>query len=395
MDTVKIPKILLPASADMTKWAVNACDQYTSDPDYWQAVERIVNGNPSSLRLIYPEIYLNDKPEERIARINQTMRDYLSGGIFKEITGGFILVERTTQSGTRTGIVLSIDLEDYSYEKGVKTLIRSTESTILERIPPRVKIRENAPIELPHAMLLYDDCENRVIDAVERGEVLYDFELMLGGGRVKGTFIKNAGKIIDALYSLADDCKRKYGENLLFAVGDGNHSLATAKTCLDKLKRGLSESERKTHPARFALVEAVNVYDSALTFEPIHRYVKTAHAEEFADGLRTKGGQTAYIVVNGVKKRIPFDGDIQQGIRLADKYISGFIAEYGGETDYIHGESDLIELTKNGGAGLLLPPINKNDLFGLIISGGNLPRKTFSMGEGYEKRYYIECKAIK
>ena len=199
MNTIKIPEILLPKDADLHKWAVNACDQYTSDYNYWREVERLTEGVPSAYNLIFPEIYLNDKPEERIARINENMRDYLSGGIFKEITDGFILVERTTQSGTRTGIVLSVDLEDYSFEKGAKTLIRSTEGTIPERIPPRVKIRENAVLELPHATLLYDDSENRVLNAVERGEVLYDFELMQGGGRVKGTYIKNAKAVIGAL----------------------------------------------------------------------------------------------------------------------------------------------------------------------------------------------------
>ncbi len=396
MNTIKIPEILLPKDADLHKWAVNACDQYTSDYNYWREVERLTEGVPSAYNLIFPEIYLNDKPEERIARINENMRDYLSGGIFKKIMDGFILVERTTQSGTRTGIVLSVDLEDYSFEKGAKTLIRSTEGTIPERIPPRVKIRENAVLELPHATLLYDDSENRVLNAVERGEFLYDFELMQGGGRVKGTYIKNAKAVIRALYSLADDCRSKYdGEELLFAVGDGNHSLAAAKTCWNRLKEKLSESERVNHPARYALVEVINIFDPALNFEPIHRYIKTERVKEFADGFMTNGGRTAYIVVDGCKKPIAFDDEVPQGIKLADKYAYGFIEQYGGEIDYIHGENDLTELTKKGGVGLLLPSIKKDDFFGLIIKGGNLPRKTFSIGEGYEKRYYIECKAIK
>ena len=182
MNTVKIPEILLPANADMHKWAVNACDQYTSDYAYWREVENLTLGSPSAFNLIFPEIYLKDQPEKRISRINETMRAYLSGGVFKRVCGGFILVERTTPSGTRTGIVLSVDLEDYSYEAGAKTLIRSTEATILERIPPRVEIRKNAPVELPHAMLLYDDPQNTVLKAVSRGEVLYDFRLMQNGG---------------------------------------------------------------------------------------------------------------------------------------------------------------------------------------------------------------------
>ncbi len=390
MNTVKIPEILLPANADMHKWAVNACDQYTSDYAYWREVENLTLGSPSAFNLIFPEIYLKDQPEKRISRINETMRAYLSGGVFKRICGGFILVERTTQSGTRTGIVLSVDLEDYSYEAGAKTLIRSTEATILERIPPRVEIRKNAPVELPHAMLLYDDPQNTVLNAVNRGEVLYDFRLMQNGGRVKGTFITNAEEVTSALYALLDGRREK----LLFAVGDGNHSLATAKTCWENLKSSLSEKERENHPARYALVEVVNVYDPALNFQPIHRFVKTDKADLFFSGLKTSGKEFAYIVNGGIKTKIPFSEDIPQGIRLLDSFISGFIAKHGGEVDYIHGESDLVNLT-DGGVGIILPSISKKDFFNLIISGGNLPRKTFSMGEGYEKRYYIEAKAIK
>ena len=390
MNTVKIPEILLPANADMHKWAVNACDQYTSDYAYWREVENLTLGSPSAFNLIFPEIYLKDQPEKRISRINETMRAYLSGGVFKRICGGFILVERTTQSGTRTGIVLSVDLEDYSYEAGAKTLIRSTEATILERIPPRVEIRKNAPVELPHAMLLYDDPQNTVLNAVNRGEVLYDFRLMQNGGRVKGTFITNAEEVTSALYALLDGRREK----LLFAVGDGNHSLATAKTCWENLKSSLSEKERENHPARYALVEVVNVYDPALNFQPIHRFVKTDKADLFFSGLKTSGKEFAYIVNGGIKTKIPFSEDIPQGIRLLDSFISGFIAKHGSEVDYIHGESDLVNLT-DGGVGIILPSISKKDFFNLIISGGNLPRKTFSMGEGYEKRYYIEAKAIK
>lgn len=390
MNTVKIPEILLPANADMHKWAVNACDQYTSDYAYWREVENLTLGSPSAFNLIFPEIYLKDQPEKRISRINETMRAYLSGGVFKRVCGGFILVERTTPSGTRTGIVLSVDLEDYSYEAGAKTLIRSTEATILERIPPRVEIRKNAPVELPHAMLLYDDPQNTVLKAVSRGEVLYDFRLMQNGGRVKGTFITNAEEVTSALYALLDGRREK----LLFAVGDGNHSLATAKTCWENLKSSLSEKERENHPARYALVEVVNVYDPALNFQPIHRFVKTDKADLFFSGLKTSGKEFAYIVNGGIKTKIPFSEDIPQGICLLDSFISGFIAKHGGEVDYIHGESDLVNLT-DGGVGIILPSISKKDFFNLIISGGNLPRKTFSMGEGYEKRYYIEAKAIK
>lgn len=398
MNTIKIPEILLPANVNMTAWAVNACDQFTSDEKYWKSVREQVGLKPSTYNLIYPEIYLNDHPESRIKAINSAMQQYVDGGIFREITGGFILVERTTESGTRTGLVLAVDLEDYSFEKGSKALIRSTEATILERIPPRVKIRENAVIELPHVMLLYDDRQNVVLNAVKRGDELYDFELMMNGGRVKGTYVPNAEEVIQAFDSLLDDevCTEKYGvnEKLLFAVGDGNHSLATAKTCWENLKQTLTPEQRQNHPARFALVEAVNIYDPALKFEPIHRLVKTDKAEEFADSLGFTGDGRAEVVVNGVRREIAFPSDVPEGIRLLDAAIAKFIATYGGEADYIHGEEELISLSSCG-VGVLLPPISKDDFFRLIISGGNLPRKTFSMGEGNEKRYYIEAKKIK
>ena len=389
MDTIKVPEILLPENCDMRLWAVNACDQFTSDLNYWQRVENLVGDNPSTLNLIYPEIYLKDDTEARIERINSTMQAYLDGGIFKTISGGFILVERTTAlSGTRTGIVLAIDLEDYSFENGAKTPVRSTEATIIERIPPRVQIRKNAPIELPHIMLLYNDSGNKVLNTVRRGEVLYDFELNMYGGDVKGTFIDNPEEVTKAFYSVAED-------GFLFAVGDGNHSLATAKTCWEQLKPTLTEQQQKDHPARFALCEAVNIYDPALSFEPIHRFVKCADPAKFAQGLNLQGAGSARLVIGGAETQITFPADIPSGIRQLDDYISRYIAENGGEVDYIHGESELKTLTANGGAGVLLPTILKSDFFSLINKGGNLPRKTFSMGEGNEKRYYVEAKKIR
>ncbi len=391
MNTIVIPKILLPAAAEMETWAVNACDQFTSDGKYWEEVEKITEGKLSAFNLILPEIYLKDNVEKRISAANAAMEKYLREGVFKEIDGGFVSVERTTGSGTRTGIVLAIDLEDYSFEKGAKTPVRSTEATILERIPPRVEIRKNAPIELPHIMLLYDDPSFSVLGSVERGEVLYNFDLMQNGGHVKGEYIKNAPQVIEAFYSLVSGAEDKF----LFAVGDGNHSLATAKTCWDNIKPTLTAEQRLTHPARYALAEAVNIYDPALKFQPIHRLVKTADPAKFAAGLNLKGGGCAKISVNGAISQIPFHKNIPQGIRLLDDYIAKYIAEEGGEVDYIHGESELISFTKAGAAGVMVPPIQKSDFFSLISKGGNLPKKTFSMGEGNEKRYYIEAKLIK
>lgn len=393
MSTVTVPKILLPKNADMTAWAVNACDQYTSDNKYWEDLKQFVGDKPSALKLIYPEIYLKDDTQNRINAINANMSKYLNSGVFYEVTGKFILVERTTQSGTRTGIVLAIDLEDYSFEKGSKALIRSTEATILERIPPRVEIRKNAVIELPHVMLLFDDKQNVVLGNIKRGKVLYDFELNMGGGRIKGTEILNTEEVIVSFESLAKGDRYGNGQHIMFAVGDGNHSLATAKTCWENLKSTLSEEERKTHPARIALVEAVNLYDTALAFEPIHRLVKTDKGEEFANGLRLSGSGKAQVAINGKVRDIPFPHDIPQGIRQLDECIADFIAQNGGEVDYIHGEDELKSFSSQG-AGVLLPPIGKDAFFRLIVTGGNLPRKTFSMGEGNEKRYYIEAKKI-
>lgn len=393
MNAIKIPQILLPKDADMELWAVNACDQFTSDKKYWSQLDALVGDNPSTLRLIFPEIYLKDKPEERIKEINAHMRDYIYGGVFEEIQGGFILVERTTQSGKRTGIVLAIDLEEYDFNQGSKALIRSTEATILERIPPRVKIREHAPIELPHVMLLYDDKENEVLGSVKRGKVLYDFELNMDGGHVKGTYISNAEQVAKMFYSVCGGDRYGNGEKLLFAVGDGNHSLATAKTCWENVKKTLTPEQAANHPARFALVEAVNIYDPALTFEPIHRLVKTDKPQAFAEGLKTNGGKKAYVVIDGVSTEIPFTDDVPQGIRELDAYIADFIAQNGGEVDYIHGEEELKGFSSMG-VGVILPAIAKDDFFRLIVTGGNLPRKTFSMGEGNEKRYYIEGKII-
>ena len=391
--TVRIPRVLLPKDADMYAWAVNACDQFTSNTDYWREVEKIAEGKLSTYHLIFPEIYLKDDPDGRIAQINANMRAYLKDGVFKELDGGFILVERTTQSGTRTGIVLAIDLECYSFVPEDSALIRSTEATVLDRLPPRVKIRKDAPLELPHVMLLYNDPKSSVLSSAERGEVLYDFDLNMGGGHVKGTYIKNSQSVIGAFSSLLPKGAEKEG-GMLFAVGDGNHSLAAAKLCWESIKSGLTQEQQAVHPARFALCEAVNIYDGALGFHPIHRFVKTAAPERFIRGWNIKGDGAAVAVSRKERSELPFPSDIPQGIRLLDEYIASFIKEYGGEVDYIHGEADLVELTGEG-VGILLPAIEKGDFFPLIERGGNLPKKTFSMGEGSEKRYYIEAKKIK
>lgn len=397
MSTIIIPQIYLPAVDDLGAWATIACDQYTSDGAYWQKLESFVGDKPSTLNLIFPEIYLGDNDSQRIARINENMRTYLASGVFRPYTG-LVLVERTTRSGTRTGILLAVDLEEYSFRPASKAIVRSTEATILERIPPRVAIRKDAPIELPHIMLLYDDAYGEVLAAAERGEKLYDFELNMGGGHVKGTAITNGEEVISQLMRLSriPESVKKYGraEELLFVVGDGNHSLAAAKQCWDDLKSSLTPEEREVHPARFALAEAVNIYDPALRFEPIHRFVKTDKPDLFLKGMPSGGSGRAVVVIDGKRGAVHFPENIPEGIRALDEYITTFITTHGGSVDYIHGADEVAALS-GGGVGILLPAISKNDLFRLVIEGGNLPRKTFSMGDGDEKRYYIEAKAIK
>lgn len=397
MSTIIIPQIYLPAVDDLGAWATIACDQYTSDGAYWQKLESFVGDKPSTLNLIFPEIYLGDNDSQRIARINENMRTYLASGVFRPYTG-LVLVERTTRSGTRTGILLAVDLEEYSFRPASKAPVRSTEATILERIPPRVAIRKDAPIELPHIMLLYDDAYGEVLAAAERGEKLYDFELNMGGGHVKGTAITNGEEVISQLMRLSriPESVKKYGraEELLFVVGDGNHSLAAAKQCWDDLKSSLTPEEREVHPARFALAEAVNIYDPALRFEPIHRFVKTDKPDLFLKGMPSGGSGRAVVVIDGKRGAVHFPENIPEGIRALDEYITTFITTHGGSVDYIHGADEVAALSGDG-VGILLPAISKNDLFRLVIEGGNLPRKTFSMGDGDEKRYYIEAKAIK
>ena len=397
MSAIKIPQILLPTVSDLSAWAVVACDQYTSDGEYWRNLKAFVGDKPSALNLIYPEIFLGNDDEERINAINEEMYNYLRWGVFREVEG-LVLVERTTQSGTRSGIVLSVDLEEYSFEKDAEALIRSTEETILERIPPRVKIRQNAPIELPHIMLLYDDPENTVLSCVGRGQKLYDFDLNMGGGHVAGTLIANPQEVIEKFNSLAEGAQSagRYGtdKKVMFVVGDGNHSLAAAKAYWDSIKIALTEEQRREHPARYALVEVVNLYDKALKFEPIHRFVRTDKSELFVKNLPQEGEGRAVIAVGGRRGAIHFPQSIPEGIRLTDEYIASFIEQNGGSVDYIHGREETFALSEEG-VGIVLPAIAKEQLFRLVLEGGNLPRKTFSLGDGNEKRYYIEAKAIR
>ncbi|MCD8205391.1 MAG: DUF1015 domain-containing protein [Clostridia bacterium] len=389
LHTIKRTNILYPKKGtDMTAFSVIACDQFTSDALYWEEVEKAACGKVSSLNLILPEIYLSDA-EKRIPVINEKMRQYVEGDVFDE-TDDFILVERTTKSGTRRGVLLAVDLEDFSFAGGTRAPIRSTEETILERVPPRAAIRKEAPLELPHVMLLYDDREGSVLSSVRKGETIYDFDLMMGGGHVRGTKISNSDEVMRTFYAL--DSTEK--EGFLFAVGDGNHSLAAAKAHWDNVKKDLSAEDRKDHPARYALAEAVNIYDEALRFEPIHRFVRCKNPRKLQSMLRFSGDEKFRTVIDGMVSEMPFFDDIPAGIREVDAVIREFLLSCGGDVDYIHGDENVIELSSDG-IGIMLPGIKKENFFRMIESGGNLPRKTFSMGEGIEKRYYVEARKIR
>ena len=467
--------ILLPNDGiDMEKWSVIACDQFTSQADYWKAVEKYVADAPSTLNVVFPEIYLgtitkheNDcnssgdgvknaeyasmTDEERIKYINNTMDTYLTDGTLKQaVTDGYVLVERTTESGVRLGIVGLIDLEDYDFDPKNKTLIRATEGTVISRIPPRVKIREHAAIELPHVMLLVDDpvdgqngelCRNESqesavnIAAIKHGIIeyvyairdtlrkLYDTELMQEGGHIRGYAIEGeaAKQVTEAFAAKQNSCG-----GFLFAVGDGNHSLATAKTCWENIKKSgkFTEEQLKTHPARYALVEICNLHSEALEFKPIHRLLTNVdvkdmlsffEAEITKQGLESADGEEIvfeYVESGNDDSAKQANGNeavsennyginiTNRGDRLPVEILQGILDKYleihnNVSIDYIHGDEalhGLVQETK--GCGIFLQSIDKNTLFPAINAGGVLPRKTFSIGEANEKRYYMECHKI-
>ncbi len=410
-------KILLPKNADMSKWSVVACDQYTSEPEYWESVSSFVGDAPSTLKLTFPEIYLEGGNEEEIiSNINKTMLEYLSSDIFENPVSKYIYVERTQRDGKiRRGLMGVVDLEEYDYMPGSQSKIRATEGTVLERIPPRVKIRENAALELPHIMLLIDDREKSVIeplaDAAKTLEVAYDFSLMEDSGALKGYFVSEAEekRIDNALAALADKdmFEAKYsvsGKGVLqFAVGDGNHSLATAKECWRRTKENLSEAELQCHPARYALCELVNLHDSALEFEPIHRVVFDIDTDKFFDELSKyyelsdDAEQLFEMITADARKKIGIKNPKSNlTVGSLQKFIDAYLKENGGRVDYIHGDDVVIRLgSEKGNAGFLLPKIDKNDLFPTVIRDGVLPRKAFSMGHAWDKRFYLEARAIK
>lgn len=410
--------ILLPKNTDMTKWSVVACDQYTSEPEYWNDVEKIVGDAPSTLKLTLPEIYLEDKNiSERIAKINSNMKALLDEDFFNEYKDSMIYLERTQSDGKiREGLIGVVDLEAYSYEKGAETPIRATEKTVIERIPPRVKIRENAPLELPHIMILIDDDKKQIIEnlknKVSENDIVYDFDLMKNGGHVKGYLLneETMDEVDKGLKELADKevFAKKYDVNnkevLLFAMGDGNHSLATAKACYEKLKEIMSEEEYLNNPARYALVELVNLHSPALEFEAINRVIFNTEPEKLLNSLKEYyqinkdgNGQEIEVITNDVDEKWYIENPKSN---IAVGSIQIFLDEYlknnEGKIDYIHGEETTKNLAKqSGNVGFIFEAMPKNELFKTVILDGSLPRKTFSMGHSYDKRYYLESRKIK
>lgn len=393
---ISVPEILLPNKGiDLAAWAVVACDQHTSDPSYWEALDAFVGDKPSTLRMILPEVYMEEGADtsarERAAK--ETMRAYLKSGVFRRLPRGFVFVERSTPYvARRCGIVLAVDLEAYSYRHEDAAPIRASEATIVERIPPRLKIREGAVLELPHIMLLYDDPADTVRAAAERaaGEIVYDFPLNMGGGHIRGRAITDVRPVLDAFSVIERN-------GILFMVGDGNHSLATAKAAWDKKKLSLNAEEKETHPARFALCEAVNLYDEGIYFEAIHRLVKGVDAEKFMAGFPLHGDGAGALYCGGKKQPISLPRHAADAVASVDAYIAKYLAENGGSVDYVHEEDALAALTEKYAdhVGVLLPKMDKAELFPYVLQKGSLPRKTFSMGESAEKRYYLEAKEIR
>lgn len=392
--------ILLPKTASMETWSVIACDQFVSQPEYWQNVRQLVKSSPSTLNLILPESELEDDCKAAISKINQTMLDYIQQNVFQKYADCFIYVERTLLNDTiRKGVVGAVDLEAYDFTPDSKAAIRATEQTVAERIPPRMNIRRNAALELPHVLLLCDDEEKRLVESLSAKKdslpLLYDFDLMLGGGNIKGWLVadQHAREFEAELSAYDQRMAEKYGENaVLYAVGDGNHSLASAKGCY--------EENKACKNARFALVELENIHDEAQVFEPIHRIVKDTDAKALlSDMIQAIGKESGSAVhwhigrESGVFYVHDSDGLLPVGI--VQNFLDAYLKNHPGIIDYIHGEDALCELAKAENAiGFILPPVEKNAFFQGIIAGGTLPRKTFSMGHAQEKRYYLEAREI-
>ena len=390
------------ADVKMETWAVVACDQYTAQKDVWERADALVGGAPSALRLIIPEAYLEES-DARVPRVQAEMDRYLQSRVLEKAVRGLVLLERTTQSGPRLGLVMTVDLEAYDFSPGTASLVRPTEGTILSRIPPRQKVRRGAALELSHVLLLCDDEKRTVIEPLyekrQSLRPLYDTDLMLKGGHARGWAVEDEETLAQAARAIRRLQDALPPGGILFAVGDGNHSLATAKAHWMEIRDTLPEDQRADHPARFAMVELNNIYDPALVFEPIHRVVFGTDENAVLDLLRdaalspvTAGEDLTLVTRRGEQKfrighplhRLPV-GTVQQ---LLDRQ-AGLVL------DYVHGEDAVREIVaRENAVGILLPPMDKGLLFPAVTQNGPLPRKTFSMGEANEKRYYMEARRI-
>ena len=413
--------ILLPKfskdAEKMSKWSVVACDQYTSEPEYWEEVTRITKGEKTTLELTLPEIYLTTPDvDRRIRKIDQKMKEYIDEGVFTEYKDALIYVERIQSDGKmRAGIVGAVDMEGYDYRKGSQSPVRATEATVAKRLPPRIKVREKAEIELPHIMILIDDDMKTVIEPLEtvkdRFEVLYDYDLMCGGGHITGRLIDDEAKaqLFAAIEKLSDKelFNRKYGtdneEPLVFAMGDGNHSLATAKAIYDRLKEENPDADLSDHPARYALAEIVNLHSPALEFEAIHRVVTDDDEDRLIEEAKEVLGlshepsdQKITLVINSMK--FPYyihKPTANLAVGTFVNFIDAYAEKYGAAIDYIHGSDVVGQLSrKEGNVGFLLEDMPKSQLFNTVIKDGALPRKTFSMGHAADKRFYTEARKI-
>ena len=411
MNIFKRADILLPANVEMEKWAVIACDQFTSDPAYWQRVRKNAGEGPSTIHLILPEAELGSASEaDAVRAINGAMEQYLQDGVFALYADSYVYIERTLADGSiRPGLLGVVDLEGYDYHTGSVSPIRATEKTVLERIPPRQRVRKDAAVELPHVLMLCDDDERTLIEPLaamrDSLPLLYDFDLMEQGGHIRGWLVRGeAAEAFDARFAaFAATVDSKYadlGGSLLLAVGDGNHSLATAKSCYEALKAANPGVDLSCHPARYSLVELENIHDPSLVFAPIHRIILDTCPEKLLEDMKQICAGDGYPVQwvigdeSGVVYLDKAKGEL--AVAVLQEFLDHWLADHAGVIDYIHGDEEVKELAqKENAIGFLLPAMEKHQLFRGVISGGALPRKTFSMGHAREKRYYLEGRKIR
>lgn len=388
--------LLIPRDELLPRWPVIACDQFTSQPEYWRRTAETVGSVPSAYHIIFPEAELGANEDARIKAIGCTMKEYLDAGVFRSFPQCYVYVERRLQNGAvRRGVIGVVDLEAYDYRLEAVTPIRATERTVVERIPPRVRIRSGAPIESSHVLLLCADRKRHLIEEIQKGEKLYDLELMQGGGHLSGWLVdgEEADRFDERLNAYMSGAE----DGFCFAVGDGNHSLAAAKACWETIKKNADASSLADHPARWAMVELENLFDPAQEFEPIHRIVRGVDPAKLLAALGEKDSREGTPVLWYTKTGggiLRFGKDVLP-LEALQNALDEYLDAEGGSIDYIHGEDVALSLGRETGAvAFLLPKIEKNDFFRSIARSGALPRKTFSMGHAEEKRYYLECRKI-